>query len=117
VKPDNVQFFTTPAELGSWLDENGPSAASVWIGFYKKGSGRSGVAYAEAVDEALCHGWIDSQAGGVDELSYAVRFTPRRPRSAWSETNVARMAELIEQGRVRPAGLRAFDARLPRDGR
>jgi len=106
-----VLFFATATELGAWLDKHESTAASQWIGFHKKGSGRTGVAYAEAVDEALCHGWIDGQSGGIDELSYAIRFTPRRARSNWSATNVARMAELIEQGRVRPSGLRAFEAR------
>jgi len=113
VRPENVRFFASAAGLRAWLDANEDSAASQWIGFYKKGSARTGVSYAEAVDEALCHGWIDGQLGGIDDESYAIRFTPRRPRSVWSTTNVTRMGELVEQGRVTRRGLRAFEARTP----
>ncbi len=105
------RFFQTSEELRSWFDTRGASESELWIGYYRKGTGRTGLAYDDAVDEALCHGWIDGQVRKVDELSYANRFTPRRPRSIWSLTNVQRVRRLIRDGRMRPSGLAAFRAR------
>ena len=79
--------------------------------FYKKSSGKPGMTWSESVDEALCFGWIDGVRRGRDEESYTIRFTPRRPRSTWSRVNVAKAEQLIEQGRMRPAGLAAFERR------
>jgi uncharacterized protein YdeI (YjbR/CyaY-like superfamily) len=81
------------------------------VGFYKKASGRGGLSYADAVNEALCFGWIDGQTNRVDDDSVTVRFTPRRPGSNWSEVNIARARALIDAGRMHAAGLRAFEAR------
>jgi len=104
-------FFATPAELGAWLVEHHATATELWVGFHKKGSGRPSVTWPEAVDEALCVGWIDGVRKRVDERSYKTRFTPRKPSSTWSTFNVARIAELTALGRMDPAGLAAFARR------
>ena len=83
----------------------------LWVGFYKKNSGKSGITYMEAVDEALCFGWIDGIKKKVDDDSYTNRFTPRKARSNWSAVNIQRVGELSQLGRMHPAGLKAFDAR------
>lgn len=104
-------FFDSAASFGDWLAANHATADEVWVGFWKKGSGAAGVTYAEAVDEALCYGWIDGLTRGRDERSYVQRFTPRRPGSNWSAVNVAKVAELTAAGRMQLAGLRAFEQR------
>lgn len=104
-------FFATAADLRDWFAARHADATELWVGFYKKGSGLTGVTYAEAVDEALCVGWIDGVRKRVDDISYANRFTPRAPRSTWSAVNIARVAELAAQGRMQPAGLAAFERR------
>lgn len=104
-------FFATPAELGAWLAEHHATASELWVGFHKKGSGRPSVTWPEAVDEALCVGWIDGVRKGIDEHRYTIRFTPRKPRSIWSAVNLARVPELTAAGRMRPAGLEAFARR------
>ena len=104
-------FFATPAELRAWFEENHESSQELWVGFYKRDSGRPSVTWPEAVDEALCAGWIDGVRKGIDETSYAIRLTPRKRRSAWSAVNIARARELISQGLMRPAGLKAFEER------
>jgi uncharacterized protein YdeI (YjbR/CyaY-like superfamily) len=82
-----------------------------WIGFHKKTSGRPSISWPESVDEALCFGWIDGLRKTIDETSYKIRFTPRRPTSIWSTVNTRRMAALTAEGRVRPPGLAAFARR------
>src|SRR5262249_52161737 len=104
-------FFSTPEEFRAWLDEHHADETELWVGFYKKGSGRPSITWPESVDEALCFGWIDGVRKSVDEESYANRFTPRRARSVWSAVNVKRVQELTELGRMRPAGLKAFAER------
>jgi uncharacterized protein YdeI (YjbR/CyaY-like superfamily) len=105
-------FFATPAELRAWLDTHHETSGELWVGFYKKGSGRPSITWPEAVDEALCFGWIDGVRKGIDGVSYAIRFTPRKPRSIWSAVNVGRVAELTGLGLMRPAGLKAFAGRV-----
>jgi uncharacterized protein YdeI (YjbR/CyaY-like superfamily) len=105
------QFFATPADFRAWLDEHHETSQELWVGFYKVGSGRPSITWPEAVDEALCHGWIDGVRKRIDAASYTIRFTPRKPRSIWSAVNIKRMQELSAMGRVRPAGFRAFEAR------
>ena len=107
------RFFPTPRELREWLEENHATARELWIGFYKKGSGRPSITWPEAVDEALRFGWIDGVRKGIDDESYTIRFTPRKPGSIWSAVNVRRAQELIAVGSMRPAGLAAFEARSP----
>ena len=104
-------FFATPAEFRAWLEEHHGEARELWVGFYKVASGRPSISWPEAVDEALCFGWIDGVRKGIDDASYAIRFTPRQARSTWSAVNVKRAEELIELGLMRPAGLTAFAAR------
>jgi uncharacterized protein YdeI (YjbR/CyaY-like superfamily) len=105
------RFFKTPAELRRWFRMNHATCAELWIGYYKKGSGRDGVSYKQAVDEALCFGWIDGLVRSVDEVSYTNRFTPRKARSPWSAINIARAQELIAERRMQPPGLAAFERR------
>ena len=106
-------FFETPEQLRAWFDQHADSQTELWVGFRRKATGLATVSWSEAVDEALCVGWIDGirQSAGAD--GYTIRFTPRRPDSTWSEVNVARVAALAAEGRMRPAGLAAFERRDP----
>jgi uncharacterized protein YdeI (YjbR/CyaY-like superfamily) len=104
--PTRPEFFLTPDELAGWFAAH-PLATELWVGIWKKGFDRPGVSYAEAVDEALCEGWIDSIIRRVDEASYMVRFTPRRARSNWTAANLRRVEELRGAGRMRAGGERA----------
>ena len=93
-----------------WLAAHCESSPGVWLKLARKGSGGSSLTYAEALDVALCHGWIDGQKGTIDERHWRQRFTPRGPRSRWSKRNRARAEELIAAGRMAPAGLREVEA-------
>ena len=104
-------FFETPSELRAWLEEHHATASELWVGYYKKASGRRSLTWSEVVDEALCFGWIDGKARRMDEHRYRQRLTPRRRNSNWSALNVAKVAELRAQGRMTPAGEAAFAAR------
>jgi uncharacterized protein YdeI (YjbR/CyaY-like superfamily) len=105
------RFFTTPADLRAWLEAHHADATELIVGYYKKGTGRPSITWPESVDEALCFGWIDGVRRGIDDGSYSIRFTPRQKRSTWSAVNITRAGELIEEGRMTPAGLAAFAAR------
>ena len=107
-----AEFFRTPADFRSWLDKNHATATELWVGFYKKGSGKPSITWQESVDQALCFGWIDGIRKRVNETSYQTRFTPRRRGSIWSAINIKRAKELVRQKRMRPAGLKAFEARI-----
>jgi uncharacterized protein YdeI (YjbR/CyaY-like superfamily) len=107
-------FFATGEALRDWLEANHATADELWLGIYKKGSRKTGVTLAEAQDVAMCFGWVDSMTRRVDEESYMLRFTPRRPRSNWTPGNVARAEELIAEGRMHDAGVRAFERRQAR---
>ena len=109
--PADVKFFAKPAEFQKWLAREDSKAQEVWVGVYKKESGRPSVTWPEAVDEALCVGWIDGIRKRIDEQSYTIRFTPRKAQSTWRAVNIARVAELTRAGRMRPAGLAAFERR------
>jgi uncharacterized protein YdeI (YjbR/CyaY-like superfamily) len=111
VKPENVRFFDSAADFRKWLDKNHDTAQFQWIGFWKKGSGKTGMSYDEAVIESLCFGWIDGQTNRVDDAAVTTRFSPRRAGSNWSQLNIARVKELKKAGRMQPAGLAAFEAR------
>lgn len=104
-------FFATPEGLRARLEEIHESERELWVGFHRKGSGRPSITWAEAVDEALCVGWIDGVRKRVDEASYKIRFTPRAKTSRWSKVNVGRVAALTKEGRMRRAGVAAFKAR------
>jgi uncharacterized protein YdeI (YjbR/CyaY-like superfamily) len=108
VKPT---FFPAAKEFRKWLEEHHAAARELWVGFYKKSTGRASIAWPESVDEALCVGWIDGIRKSVDESSYVIRFTPRKPRSTWSAVNIRRARALTVEGRMHPAGLHAFEAR------
>lgn len=99
----------------AWLERNHARSPGVWLLYFKKASGRPSVGYAEAVEEALCFGWIDSKLNSVDEASYKQVFTPRRPKSAWSRLNKERVARLIKEGLMAEAGLAKIEA-AKRDG-
>jgi uncharacterized protein YdeI (YjbR/CyaY-like superfamily) len=104
-------FFRTPAAFRQWLRKNHATSRELWVGFYKAGSGKPSITWPESVDEALCVGWIDGIRKTVDEESYTIRFTPRKKVSTWSAVNVRRVEVLIEDRRMQPAGLKAFEAR------
>jgi uncharacterized protein YdeI (YjbR/CyaY-like superfamily) len=104
-------FFVSPSEFRSWLEQNHETTQELWVGFYKTSSGKPGITWPEAVDQALCFGWIDAVRKGIDDISYAIRFTPRKPRSIWSSVNIKRIGELIGLGLVQPAGLKVFNER------
>jgi uncharacterized protein YdeI (YjbR/CyaY-like superfamily) len=109
--PDDPIFFTSPQEMRDWLYANHETADELWLGSYKKATGRPTVTWSEAVDEALCVGWIDSVRYSIDAERSAQRFTPRRKGSNWSAVNIAKITMLTEQGRMRPAGIAAFELR------
>jgi uncharacterized protein YdeI (YjbR/CyaY-like superfamily) len=113
---DNPVVFETSDDWHVWLTEHHTTSTGVWIKFAKKGSGQRSITYREALDLALRHGWIDGQAGSVDEQWYRQRFSPRTKRSKWSRINTERATELIEAGLMTPAGLAAVDA-AKADGR
>jgi uncharacterized protein YdeI (YjbR/CyaY-like superfamily) len=104
-------FFATPGDFRAWLERHHDSAPELLVGFHKRGSGRPSMTWPESVDEALCFGWIDGVRRRIDDTSYSIRFTPRKPRSTWSAVNVKRMKELIEQRLATPAGIAAFERR------
>lgn len=107
----SAEFFATPSEFRAWLEQNHEKAAELLVGFYKKDSGRPSITWPESVDEALCFGWIDGVHRRIDDASYSIRFTPRKPGSTWSAVNIARVEELSRLGLMHPAGLRAFEQR------
>ena len=108
--------FASAEAFEAWLEAGHDGADGVWVKFAKKGAGVPTMTYAEAVDIALCHGWIDGQVARFDERFYLQRFTPRRARSRWSKINVDKVARLEAEGRMRPAGLREVE-RAKADGR
>lgn len=104
-------FFSDASELRAWLHENHASVNVAWAGLYKKATGKPSVTWDELVDELLCFGWIDGLRRSLDDESYAIRITPRRPGSHWSPKNLRRARELIEAGRMEAPGRVAFDKR------
>lgn len=111
-----VVSFASAEEMEGWLAEHGEGSDGIWLKFAKKASGIQSVSYGQAVEIALCHGWIDGQAKRLDETHYLQRFTPRRPRSRWSRINREKAEALIAEGRMRPGGLREVE-RAKDDGR
>jgi uncharacterized protein YdeI (YjbR/CyaY-like superfamily) len=104
-------FFDGPRAFYEWLEEHHDSETEVWVGLYKKATGRQTMSWSQAVDQALCFGWIDGVMNRIDDERHQQRFTPRRPGSNWSRVNVEKMARLEAEGLVRPAGRKAFAAR------
>jgi uncharacterized protein YdeI (YjbR/CyaY-like superfamily) len=111
-----IHLFTDPGALEAWLVENHDSSAGIWLKIAKKGTGKRSVTYAEALELALCFGWIDSQKRSFDEEYFLQRFTPRRPRGRWSQINREKAEALIAEGRMRPSGLAEVKA-AKADGR
>ena len=109
--PDKPRFFATPKTFRAWLETDHEKKRELSVGFYKKGSGKQSITWAESVDQALCFGWIDGVRKSVDDVSYTIRFTPRKPGSTWSAINVTRVEELRKLGLMDPAGMRAFERR------
>lgn len=105
------RYFKSAADFRTWLEANHNTVTELWLGIYKKDSGKVSVTYAEALDEALCFGWIDGVRKRVDESSFTQRFTPRKPTSVWSLINIGHVKRLTKAGRMMPAGLKAFAAR------
>jgi uncharacterized protein YdeI (YjbR/CyaY-like superfamily) len=104
-------FFHSAAAFRAWLRSHHATATELWVGYWKKATGRPTMTWPESVDEALCYGWIDGVRRGLDHRSYVIRFTPRKPGSAWSALNLTKMKTLEAAGRMTAAGRRVFDAR------
>ena len=104
-------FFESPQEFYDWLEEHHEAEDEVYVGFHKQHTGKRAMSWSEAVDQALCFGWIDSRADGIDDDRYMQRFTPRKPGSNWSKINVEKVARLEQAGLMRPAGRAAFERR------
>ena len=116
-KPElSIIPFASPGDWEAWLAKHHATSDGLWLKISKKGSGISSVTYAEALDVALCYGWIDGQKGKFDDDYYLQRFTPRRPRSKWSKINRGKVTKLIEEGKMKPAGLREVE-KAKADGR
>lgn len=105
------KFFRSPAEFRGWLSKHHDTESELLVGFHKKNSGKKSVTYAEALDEALCFGWIDGVRKSYDDNSYTIRFTPRKPKSIWSLVNVGHVKRLEKEGRMQPAGKAAYERR------
>ena len=105
------KFFANASAFRDWLETNGACAPELLVGFHKVDSGRPSMSWSESVDEALCFGWIDGVRKRIDDVSYSIRFTPRKPASIWSAINIAKFEQLQTQGRMTAAGAKAFSHR------
>jgi len=112
--PSKPTFFPAPPDFRAWLETHHDKFPELLVGFYKKDSGKPSITWPESVDAALCFGWIDGVRRSIDETSYTIRFTPRRPTSTWSAVNIKRVKQLKKTGLMHPAGLKAFAARSAR---
>lgn len=108
-------FFKDQQAFGEWLEEHSEDS-EVWVGYYKKNTGRPGLTWSSSVDVALCYGWIDGIRKSIDKHSYKIRFTPRKKGSVWSAVNVKKVESLIQQGKMKPAGLHFFNSRSDERG-
>ena len=111
VNKEKLRFFRSPSGFRRWLEKNHDKSQELWIGFYRKVSGKGGMTYHEALDEALCFGWIDGIRKKIDEHSFTNRFTPRKKNSIWSNVNVAHIERLKREGRMMTPGIAAFNAK------
>ncbi len=109
--PPKPTFFLTPAAFRAWLEAHHDKFSELFVGFHKKSSGKPSITWPESVQVALCFGWIDGVRKSLDETSYSIRFTPRKPTSTWSAINIKFVQELTMKGLMQPAGLKAFAAR------
>ncbi len=108
---DEVQVFASAEDFRGWLEGHHDTDDHVWVGYYRKASGKTAMTYPESVDVALCFGWIDGIGYGIDHEIHTNRFTPRRKGSSWSAVNIAKVEEMTAAGQMHPAGLRAFEER------
>jgi uncharacterized protein YdeI (YjbR/CyaY-like superfamily) len=106
-----ITFFVSSSDFRDWLEAHHADARELWVGFYKKNSGKPSITWPESVDQALCFGWIDGVRKSLDTQSYMIRFSPRKPTSIWSAVNMKRAEELITQGLMQPAGEAAYALR------
>ncbi len=111
----DVIFFKNQEEFSDWLKEH-PEASEVWVGHFKKSTGRASLTWPASVDVALCFGWIDGIRKAIDEQSYKIRFTPRKITSVWSAVNVKKVKALIQLGKMKPAGMHVFNKRTNKQG-
>ena len=107
----NILFFKTQKDLRKWFEKNHKKEKELYVGFYKVSSGKPSVTWSQAVDEAICFGWIDGIRKSIDEESYRIRFTPRNPKSNWSAINIKKVEGLTKLGLMKPEGLHAFSLR------
>src|SRR4051794_28413876 len=110
VQPEPI-YFASPEEFYEWLEEHHETETEVYVGYWKKATGKPSLTWSQAVDQALCFGWIDGRVNGIDEQRHIQRFTPRKPTSNWSKVNIEKVGKLTEAGRMRPAGIAAFERR------
>jgi len=113
---DEPIFFTTQDTFNTWMEEHSESANELWLGYFKKSSGHPSISWSDSVDVALCFGWIDGVRKSINEQSYKIRFTPRKPNSIWSAVNVEKAKMLIAAGKMRPNGLQLYNARKDKEG-
>ncbi|MCF6305527.1 MAG: YdeI/OmpD-associated family protein [Rhodobacteraceae bacterium] len=111
----DVIFFNTQEAFSDWLEENA-KASEVWVGYFRKNSGRASLTWSASVDAALCFGWIDGIRKTIDGQSYKIRFTPRKTTSVWSAVNVKKVKTLIQLGMIKPAGMQLFNSRSDAQG-
>src|SRR6202048_5203620 len=112
-----VKIFNASADFRDWLEKNHDRVAKLWLGFYNKRTKKTSITSREALDEALCFGWIDGVRKSINETTYKQRFTPRKAKSYWSAVNIRRMGELGKLGRVAPSGMKAFKQRTSDSGK
>jgi uncharacterized protein YdeI (YjbR/CyaY-like superfamily) len=112
-----IKIFNSSAEFREWLETNHDRVAELWLGFYNKRTDKKSITYREALDEALCFGWIDGVRKSINQTAYKQRFTPRKPRSYWSAVNTRRAGELAKLGRMASSGVKAFEQRASDSGK
>ena len=110
-------FFEDQDAFREWLKSHHKTDSEQWVGYYKKATGLPSMTWSESVDQALCYGWIDGLRKSIDDKSYKIRFTPRKPNSNWSDVNIKKVAELKKKRLMRAAGLKAFEKRKPAKSR
>ncbi len=109
-------FFPTQDAFHGWMEDHYTRNDELWVGYYKKNTGRPSISWSASVDVALCFGWIDGIRKSIDDQSYKIRFTPRKPNSVWSAVNVQKVNVLIDAGKMKPAGLHLFHSRSDKEG-
>jgi uncharacterized protein YdeI (YjbR/CyaY-like superfamily) len=117
IETEPINIFRSPAEFRKWLEANHDRVPELWLAMYNQRTDKKSITYREALDEALCFGWIDGVRESIDETTYRQRFTPRKPKSYWSAVNIRRVGELAKLGCMAPAGMKAFERRTSDSGK